>query len=217
MIAVQFIIYLVILLADCITGAVNYKALTAPFKALLVLLIITLVSESTSLYLAYTIKLSFPVYHVYVLLSFILYSIIFYLLFISNRVLRTIVVSTGIVFTLFSVSNSLFIQRLNSFPSYSILISSILLVLYALLFFGFLSGRDEDKKNWNSLIILNSAILLFFSVQIFNWGIYNYMLKKHISAQSISRFGYIISLIYYIALGCSIIASKKAVPKSEIA
>src|ERR1700733_13693061 len=100
------IIYFAAIFLDVSIGVVRLKYLTTPFIVLTLLLIITFLSESIATYLPYIHISNVVVYHFYVIIAFWLYSLIyFYLLKKSN--LRGIVLILSILFSVFSIYNSL--------------------------------------------------------------------------------------------------------------
>ncbi len=204
----KFVIYIVLIFITVVIGVVKFKTLPPPFKALVFLLFITCVSESTSLFFAYNKKMSFPVYHFYVLISFWLYSYIFQLLF-KNKKIKIIMIFITLPFTAFSIINSLIIQKLTTFPSYSILISSIIIVIYTLLFLKKdFDKNDEAIGSKSEYLLFNFSVLFFFTIQVFNWGIYNYLLKTKTNTAVFANFGYFSSLLFYIMLGICLLLNR---------
>lgn len=203
------ILYLTLLLLISILGAVRFKKLTAPFKVVVFIIWTTMVSESIAFYLALTVKMSYPVYHFYVLVSFWLYSLAFQQLF-KNRQVKVTVLFITIPFTIYSIINSLFVQPIKSFPSYSIQVSGLLLVIYCLFFFRqMLDRKPAEYMTSKGYFWLALAVLLFFASQLFNWGLYNYLTNHDLNTRILALFGYFMSILYYSCIGILLFVDSK--------
>lgn len=191
-------------------GVRRYRVLTLPFRILVVIIIFTFISEAVSLCLAINYGLSFPVYHFYVIVSFAMYSIIYQFLLEGSKV-RFAIRFITIPLILFCITNSFLFQGIKTFPSINIVVSSVFLVTYALLYFRqLLDQRVDGAIVGESYFLFNIAILAFFSSQIFNWGIYNYLLKSRINPDAIVIFGYVMSVLFYTLLGFTILMDNKS-------
>jgi len=105
---------------------------------------------------------------------------------------------TAILFTIISTVNSLTYQPLNNFPSINLILNNILLVVFSLFYFKHLIDLNpfEDLKK-NSTFLFNTAVLVYFTIQIFIWGIMNYLMQTHQNNESLIIFGVIVSILYY--------------------
>lgn len=206
---VRFIIYLLIILAGFVIGIVNYKKLTIPFRYLVFFLLLTFISEVSSRLIAIRLHTSAPVYHWYVLLLVVFFSLIFYH-FIVNRFIRLVIVVSAVAFCGLSILNTLLYQHLSTFPSLSIVVADILIVIYSLLFFK----HTVDEKiifNRNIIFAFNISVLLYFTIQVFNWGFFNYFLKHRM--KTMSDVGYVANVLFYSALAVIILQAHE---KKEI-
>jgi hypothetical protein len=207
MFTLRYSIYLSLILAGIIIGLARSKKLSPPFMILLLFLATTLASEIGSRIFAYTIRNSSPVYHFYVLLSASILSLLY---FTVLKDYRKLVFLLYFLFVSFSVINSVFFQDLMKLPSNAIIASDILYIIYCLLLYKYL--LDQRSTVYRSIISLNTIIMIYFSLQLFTWGFYNYLLKNHLNSKLISDIGYWINLAFYGSLAVLLIVVS---PKQE--
>jgi len=205
------IIYLATILIVALTGVVKFASLTTPVKFITILAIATFISESLSTYIAYIHKNNEPVFHFYVILSFWIYALIYFHMLNQIR-LRLIFLIISLAFTVFCALDSLFYQKLASFPSINIILSNAILVCFSLFYFKHLIDVNPfEPLKRNSSFWFNIAVLAYFSIQIFIWGILNYLIrnqnKKDMSI--LLSFAVYVSICYYIALGLAILLDIK--------
>ena len=201
---IWILIYLIIVLIASLLGLFFFKKSALPQRIITVLLLVTLVSESISTYLPIHGFNNYPVYHFYVIIAFWLYSLI-YFLFLPNQRARFFILLIPILFTIFSVINSLSFQKLDSFPSINIMTSNVILIVYCLIYFKYLIDLNPFQSlRKKGSFWFNCAVLVYFTMQIFIWGILNYLIKNHLNVNPVLNFGLAISIIYYITIGFSI-------------
>jgi hypothetical protein len=200
----EFYIYLGLLVMACLVGFFRFHRLGNAFRMLVMLISFTIISEIVGRWLSYRIHSSIPSYHFYVLVSFWMYSYIYQKL-LHNLRQRYFVLFISILFSLFSILNTIAFQKIMEFPSNAILVSSMLLVVYSVMLFRQMldesPGRQVIREGY---FWMNTAVLFFFSIQTFDWGLYNYLLKRGIDLTPIVNFGFIASLIFYSLLGFSL-------------
>lgn len=114
-------------------------------------------------------------YHTNALVTQLLFTSYFYLLFPTQR-LKLFTVSGFIAFVIFFVVNILLLQPLDTFPSYSYALGSLLLVVYGLLTF---QNWFEEVPATNILSLKEfwaiSGILLYFGSGFFIFITYHYL------------------------------------------
>lgn len=203
----RFFIYLLLILIGIVAGAVNFKKLTAPFKVLVGFLLVTFTCEVLSRFFAIKIHNSSPVYHFYILLLVFLFSLIYFLQ-IQQKTIRIFIIITCITFLILSTLNTVFIQNIYIFPSLSIIVASMIIILYSLTFFKYLL----DKKmifNRQSVMWLNTSVLIYFTIQLFNWGFYSYLIRKNLNSRIISDVAYLTNIFFYTSLAILLFAYSK--------
>ena len=207
-------IYFAILLAASIFGIVNFRKLTTPFKILTLFLTYTLISEIMARVFALKFRNSSPVYHWFVLANYCFYAAIFYQL-LKGFIIRKIALWSIIPFSCFWVINIVFFQHFSDFPSYSLMVSCTLFIVYSLaLFMQMLETPTEVaifKQNpfWFSISALFYSVILiaFFSIS-------GYMIKHHISNGGLIGVIDVITDINYALLGFIVIADKRQSTKT---
>jgi hypothetical protein len=197
-------IYFGAILIDILIGVVRLKHLTTPFIVLSLLLFITFLSESIATYLPYIHLSNVVVYHFYVIIAFWLYSLIYFYLLKKSRV-RGIILLVSILFSAFAIFNSLNYQKLNSFPSINIILFNVLLVIYSIYFLKHMIEIDPFNSLFkNSFFWFNTGVLTYFTLEIFIWGVMDYLIKNDKNIQMLLTFGVCISICFYGILGLSI-------------
>jgi hypothetical protein len=203
--------YQAILLIATLTGIVRFSRLTTPARVLVLLLVSTCICEGISTTLAYRKCNNIFIYHFLVIISFWFYSYMYYLLIPASR-LRLRILVIPLLYTPLALINSLYFEKLNEFPSINLILYGVSLSVYAILYFKQLIDLDLfDPSVSNPLFLFNTAVLIYFTMETFNWGILRYLIsKRYMTLDPLIYFGYIASILYYFTLGISILLSNKA-------
>ncbi|HTE10238.1 MAG TPA: hypothetical protein VK645_04695 [Chitinophagaceae bacterium] len=211
---VLVILYLFIILVTAGFGLLSFRIAEAAIRVLTILLFITFLSESISVYLPMAGSSNYPVYHFYVIISFWLYSLIYFYLFKAKNI-RFVVLGVPVVFTIFCIVNSMNYQRLNQFPSTNVMVSNITLVIYSLIYLKHLIDSNLFiSLRRNAEFWLNSAVLVYFTLQVFIWGIFNYLIKNKMNINPMINFAVCTSIIFYLVLGLAIYLETKKLRKA---
>ncbi|TXJ25914.1 MAG: hypothetical protein E6Q24_13580 [Chitinophagaceae bacterium] len=213
---IRFLLYLILLVYLLVLGLIRFKKLTLPFQILTVLIACTLVSEIISRVLINVFKNSSPVYHVFNIVNFTGYALIYYFL-LQSRLSRKVILLLIAGAVCFSVFNTIFLQSLWSFPSNFLLILCFLNIYCALLLFRQMLHDDEEIDILRqSVFWFNCAVLLFYTAIFLNWSFYNYLVRNKFNTKTISTIMYYLNIAYYIVVGISIhINNRKAVPVKQ--
>jgi hypothetical protein len=86
--------------------------------------------------------------------------------FINSRWLDLI----SIVFVLFSILNSIFIQSIDTFNSYALTLECLFIVIYSLSLFILLlnsTAKDEKRSILGSLLWVNSGLFIYHTINLF--------------------------------------------------
>ena len=203
------IIYLSIILIVVLIGVVRFASLATPVKFITILLFATFISESLATYISHIHQNNMPVFHFYVILSFWIYALIYFHMLKQIR-LRLIFLIISAIFTIFCAFDSLFYQKLSSFPSINIIVGNVILVGFSLFYFKYLIDVNPfEPLKKNSSFWINISVLAYFSIQIFIWGILNYTMRNHIDNRILITFSNYVSICYYIVLGFAILLDIK--------
>ncbi len=144
------------------------------FKTLIVLLIITFISEVASKVVAVDRDFSNNViYHIFTPVEFLLYATI-YIHFLNSYKWKKILAASVVFMILFEVVNSFFLQGLNQTNTNSIILESILLIFLSLRLFLKL-GESAVFENIikSGVFWFNGAVLIYYSFNIMVWGFHS--------------------------------------------
>ncbi|MFT3705245.1 MAG: hypothetical protein QM802_22955 [Agriterribacter sp.] len=194
---------------SAIAGLAFFKQVQTAFKVVTGLLLITLCSELIGRILVQHHKANYPVFHFYAIVAFWIYSVIYFFLMPKFRI-RMVFLLIPILFTGFSFLISLKYQRLDSFPSINITVSSFILIIYSLTYYKYIIDLNPfEILRAKSYFWFNSSVLAYFSIQLFIWGLFNYLIKAGYNLNPLITFGAIVSTLYYLILGYSIWLDRK--------
>jgi len=205
---IQFIYYLELFVLS-IYGAINYKYYTNSFKYLVILIVISFLSEITEYLLFLNIISLVKTYHFSLVLNLILFYYIFKTDFKGTKFLKIARVVT-IVGVLFSVYSSIFIDEFNGFPSNGLVVLSVISIGFSL----FTLKQIIDNPTKQPLFTLpkfwlSISVLFFFTlsyIQLTFYQIYFILGKTH---KIIYISFKIIIILYYIGLFLALHYNKK--------
>jgi hypothetical protein len=204
------IIYFITLVMVTLFGTVNYKKLTAPFKFLVILIGITIISETANTICAKLFHNNLPIAHFVGFYEYIFYMLIFYRIF-KNKLVKKIVVVTAFVVPVFAVINAFTFQPyISVYPTNVIFISDILYTILAMLLYREILISDVQISLFKQSIFWYNTALLFFSVTIFfELGILNYFIKVKGNIGILKSFNITVNLLFYWALAYAIYLNTK--------
>lgn len=109
--------------------------------------------------------------NIYTVLNYVLCSILFRQLFSEKR-MKNLVIYTTIFFSCFAVFNLIFIQGFYFMNSYTLMINSILMVLYSiLLFFEMFTNRSAEWDVLKSIEFwIGSGFLIYYGGNFFTFA-----------------------------------------------
>lgn len=202
----RFLVYLIFLLIVFLTGLLNYKKLSSPFRLITIFVLITFISESLTRYFAKEFRNSCPIYHVYYPIHFLCITT-FYGYFLKKS--RTLISWSAPIFVLITFVNILYYQTVIQFPSNIILISSLTYVLCALaLFKKMLLSVKNVSLFKQELFWFNLTTIITFTFTFLCWSFYNILLKAN-STSTVIDIAYYVVLQYYIVIGISIFLNSR--------
>lgn len=204
MVTFLLLIYFIVLFLGGTIGVVRFSGLTTPSRLLTVLCFVTLLSEAIATYLGYKSNNNSQVYHFYVILSFWIYALVFFYL-LPKAKLKVVFYLIAIIYTIACVANSLFYQKLDSFPSINFTLNNFVLVLFSLVYFkSRIDLNPFESAKIDNEYLFNVAVMVYFALQIFIWGIMNYLIKKGLDIMPLVIFGMFVSILYYAVIALSI-------------
>jgi hypothetical protein len=165
-------LYYIIQILGIGTGIFYFRKLSRSSKYLLLLLLLTFVSELFANYFAHKLHNNLFVYHIFNPIQFIL-ILLSYNYELKKKWIYAII-AIGIVF---SITNSFLFQPYETHLNSNFLnIESVLFVLITLIFIKKLaqSYKDNDRFMNYPLFIISLGLLIFSIVSILTFGMYNY-------------------------------------------
>lgn len=157
----------------CIYTIIIYKNLTSLYKSFGWFVFSTAIIQAISLIMALFKHNNLPLLHLYVPLGFAL-LIWFYHHILGNFVNKRILIFTALIFSVFSIFNSLFFQPILSFNSNALTAESVLLIILSISTYSFLLNTfiKRDQQLISSLNWINSGIFIYYtsSLLLFHFG-----------------------------------------------
>jgi|GEM_PF-1107727 len=209
---VDYIIYLSIISIEFLLGLLFIRRISPNFRVIIPILFFVILCEIISRITiqANSLHSSNPPYHFHV---FIHYALIAYFYTINSRKSRFLLYfsyTSALGLFVFALANLYFFQSLRTFPSNSILISSVLilfLVLYS--FIDMLNKVEPLPLVKQGLFWFNAANLILYSTSFFYWGLFNMLLATEHFPMIIFYIISTLSIISYIFYGFSLYLGKK--------
>ncbi len=146
----------------------------------------------------FTIKLNntMPFSHLYGLVTFLILGF-FYVCILNGFIFKRITYTLVIIYAVFYLVNSLFIQNIYIYPSVARTIGAILIILFALSFFiKVMQEASIEKLHREPLIWINLAILIYYSGNFFYYFLFNIILDY---SREFSK----LTVIYYSVLNAA--------------
>jgi len=151
-------------LAAVITAALLYHKLSRPLKAFSWFVFLSGIIQLVSLLFALYRKNNMPLLHVYVALGFPFLAW-FYKTVLGDFISTRIMWGAVILFLLFTITNSLFVQDIFRFNSHALVVESVLVIILALFtFIFFLNGtmREAGIQDIKSLTWINTGLFIYY-------------------------------------------------------
>lgn len=162
------------LVIACIIAARNYLRFPKELKVISWYVVVSVMIQFGSQYLAFQKENNLYLLHIFVPVSFMLFSI-FYQKVFSGFLNKNVLWWILGLFIAFSILNSIFWQDISTFNSYALSLESMLLIIYSLSLFALLlneSVSQEKKEILSSLRWINAGILIYYTsgLLIFYFG-----------------------------------------------
>jgi hypothetical protein len=189
--------YSIILLSLAIFGILIYKKLNTPFKILSISTVAAFLVNIAATLCVKRFHTNAPALHVEGLSLFIFYSLIYYYLF-TNKIIKTIVITTVTIVSVFAVVNALILQPfLTVFPTnVNLPTFAILTILPLLLFRQMLLSPLKTPLLDQGAFWYNAAILFSSTTQFLIIGLSNYQARTHRFQAYLFYLWYVILFIF---------------------
>jgi hypothetical protein len=158
----------------------NYKHLNKVLKIASAFFVVSVLFD-VALELTKTMTLgnNLPVIHLFVVISILFFTAIYYHAFFRPAVKKTIVI-VGAAALLIVIFNAIFIEGIWDYPSISNTVLSVLLIIFSLAYFYQLLNRQEfihiEKQG---LFWINAGVLFYYSINIFLFMIFRQLVLVH--------------------------------------
>jgi hypothetical protein len=156
------------------------------------------------------IENTMPIGHIYIPVGFLLAGL-FYLNQLKGFVKEKYIGTLIIVFMFFSVINSLLIQNIYSFPTYSGAVGALILIGFSILLFAKIMAEGKIKKLTDEPAVwINSGFLIYYTANFFFYILYNIVLSISVEflKQTIFVFN-IFNIAFYILITIGFWKAKK--------
>jgi hypothetical protein len=146
------------------------------------------------------------------MLQYVGFSAIYAELFNNNKAKRLVQYSV-VPFCVLSIFSTVFVQHIDSVPSYILMLMYVVFILYALsLFMHMLSEPQEMTIFKQGVFWYNSAMLVYSVFQVVSLGMIDYLIKHKLFTFPLRVFLYSTTVLYYLILGISIYLDNKRKP-----
>lgn len=193
-----------------ISGVYNYKYLSTGAKVILLLLIVSVITEQIATYFAYEFHNTYYVYGIYNPIQLVIISW-YYNTTIDRFKINNAGIIIGLTGAVFGIINYLFIQSPKVMNSYFLLTECLIVIAYSLYFFyRLLLGDDDIKLFANPNFWFASLFLFYWTGTFLIWGMYDYLRFNVVGSSSLVHILLlIVSVITYIGFGTVFLLYKK--------
>ena len=194
-------------------GLTHFKKLGS-LKPVVILLLITLVSETASRPLAHYIKNSNLVYHFLDPLQTILWGCFFYCTIKVSKKKTTVICLTASL-TIYSILDSIFVQGFSNFPDTFLSIQSIILICFgSFLFFEKLDTSTNNNIFIDSEFLIALAVIWFYLISFLFFYFHRFSLSKTLSKTTLRTVNYTSNYVYYLLILFAVILKSFAKGKN---
>lgn len=209
-------IYYVILLVGIVWGFAHFKQKKIWLRFLTLAFLLAFLSEIVSRYLAYEIQNSFPPYHFFNPINYVLMACCYYYLHPRTDFMRYYVPASSIILVCFSIINSIYLQELLTFPSNPILLGGVfILVMILYSYLQMLKYPNVLPLLQQAQFWFNTGNLLMFAPQFFYWAFFNFLMQTGDFPQFIFDFFGFITIASYFLLAVSLYFGYKKDPNGR--
>ncbi|NML37717.1 hypothetical protein HHL17_10980 [Chitinophaga sp. G-6-1-13] len=162
------------ILVTVVYAAIHYGTFPRELKVFSWFIFLSGIIQFTSLGFWFNSKNNMPLLHLYVAAGFLCLAW-FYNTILNRFIDAGIIWLIAILFLLFTIANSLFIQPVHTFNSIALTVESILIVILSLFTYRFFLSdivKETSGANIKSLTWINSGLFIYYSssILIFYFG-----------------------------------------------
>jgi len=198
-----YIVYLGIMALTVLIGGAAFDKLTAPFKLIVTLVIVTGISEYYSRLIGSAYETTMPVYHVYAPVQYAFFALIYHQ-FLIRKTVKNLVLISAVLIIAGSVINTRVFSHLGIFPSTIMLIIDVFVVsLSLLLFLQMLRHLSSEKIYLQGVFWFNVGTLLYCCGNFLFLSTYSALEKENLLSELLHQLNLILNYVLY---GCYLIA-----------
>jgi hypothetical protein len=204
--------YFLLLLSINLLSIIRWKHFGVAEKAVAILIGVTVISEALSTFASYRWHNNLTVYHIYSPVEFFLISLYFNYSIVAfrKRNIGVLVGASGVIFSLF---NTLFIQRITTINSYFLLFEGTAIIIYCLLSFHQILMDEEQLPYRFAHFWITICFLIYWSSTFTGWGIYTVLHWKDSTVSTIfNKVLAAANFTFYLGIGLVFLRYKKLIP-----
>jgi hypothetical protein len=193
-----------------IVGCIQYKYFSKEFKTIFYFVALGVITEIYSnFHLYFWMKNTMPIGHFYFPLAFLILCL-FYIQILRNFIKPIYILSILVIFEVYSIINSVFIQSLYEYASLVASIGALIIFLFSVAFFiKIMMEATITKLSAEPIIWVNSAILIYFAGNFFYYTLYNLRLIASMEVALLAgNFFGILNLLFYLVIAISFLMVK---------
>lgn len=146
---------------------------------------------------------NYPLLHIYVAMGFII-QVWFYYEVLRKFISKNLIISVGVIFTLFTIINSIFFESIDTFNSNALTVQSILVIIFSIstymLFLNDIVKNESDMKLTRSLNWINSGLFIYYSSSLLIFYLGDYF-TKNFSAE-LNQYTWAVHTLFLMAMYC---------------
>lgn len=209
-----FKIYAITNFIAFIVGILKYRLLSKELRTVFYFVCLGVLTETyTRIHTHFVMKNTMPIGHFYFPLAFLILGV-FYLQLLKDFIKSKHILFVIILFLIYCIINSVFIQNIFEYPSIEGSIGSIIIFILAVAYF--IKVMIEAKIIFLSkepLIWINTALLIYFAGNFFFYILYNVRLtaSREVALFAVKVFAGL-NLLFYFLIAIGFLKVKKASP-----
>jgi hypothetical protein len=192
-------------------GIALYRKFPREVKTLFYFVALGVLTEIFArLFMRFVIKNAMPIGHFYFPIAFLLAGW-FYIQVLKGFVKPIFLIIIIAIFEVYSVINSVFIQNLFEFASLVGSIGSMLIFMFSVTYFIKVMSEAKIKKlSSEPLIWINTAFLIYYTVNFFYFSLYNLRVNASREVAEIAiRFFSVMNLLFYLLICIAFLMYRK--------
>jgi hypothetical protein len=168
----------ILISSGIIFGMISYSKLSKSFRIVVLLLIVTLISEIIAFIFSAIVKNNCPVYHFFNPIQYALIGSVFYFMHKATKVIKWYVVISILILAIYTISKITSIEKLYSFPTHVLMLESIM-ILFLVVFSFRIMLNDEIliPLHHRAMFWFNLGLMFFFTSTFMFWSLFQTLLS----------------------------------------